>query len=129
MLVAEDGHDLVGLSKYGNDLLHPIVTRIKNLSLLISLVIAVLADQQHAFDREFIASIGERVGDRFRQTEAVNLSLLIREIVIRFLVDIEGPDIMLGNMKAAVARIAADKSTGNVIGMRHRTVNRGQRGN
>ena len=60
MLVAEDGHDLVGLSKYGNDLLHPIVTRIKNLSLLISLVIAVLADQQHAFDRERTLEAGRR---------------------------------------------------------------------
>ena len=71
MFVGEDRHCLSGLSKHFYDRLHQFVPRIKMLAAIVVGVVAMLADQTHAIDREVVASERQRVFYRRINREAV----------------------------------------------------------
>ena len=124
VLVVEYGNRSPGLAKHRDELLHELEARVEDLAFLIARIVAVLADQEHAVDREFAGAVRQRLLDGARQAEAKIARQPARQVIVRDLIDIQRLDILPRNVKATVACVAVDEPAGNVVGVRQRPVDR-----
>src|SRR5262249_34590483 len=110
------------------DLLHHLVARVEDLALVVALVVAVFADEQDALDRQLVAAAGEGVGDGAVNLDAEIPAQFAGQVVFRLLIDIQGADVVFGNVELAAPGVAMDEPAGDVVGVRHRPIDGGKDG-
>jgi len=110
-----------GLAEDGGDLLHHLQARVEDLPLVVARVVAVLADEQDALDRQLVAG-RQGVGDGARDLDAELPADRAGQVVVRRLIDVEGVDVVPGDVQLAAAGVAEDEAAGDVVGVRHRPV-------
>ena len=63
MFVIEHGHASSICAEHLDDFLKELVARVELLSEFVGFIFAVLADQQHGVDRQFVAATAQGFGD------------------------------------------------------------------
>src|SRR5262249_21345921 len=122
VLVAEYRHALARLPEDLDDLLHHLEAGIEDLSLVVAWIVAMFADEQDALNRELVAAERECLGDAARVANPMLAGQLLREIVLRELIDPKRGDLLAWDVEAAFLRIAVEEAAGDMISVRHRPV-------
>ena len=116
VLVVEDGGGLPRGAEDVDDLHEELVARVEVLVLLVRLVLAVLADQEDAVDGQVVRAQGQGLGDGRAQLHLREaLDAILGEVALGALVDVEGDDIHLGAVMAAVPAIPLEEAVDDVL--------------
>ena len=124
MLVVEDRHGASVFLKYLHALLEKFIPRVKNLSLLVARILAVLADEQHCINGEFIAAAAECLGDSGIDSKPEFTRPVPALFPFRSLRYVKRDDLHIWTMPSAFAWITDEKPVGEVLRVREITVNR-----
>ena len=118
MLVVEDRNRASVLAKDVGHLLEEFVARILLLTVFVPGIVAVLSDDQHGIDRQFVASAPQSLGNGRVNRKAKLFRTFHAEVVLRPLINIRGDHIQGRSMPATVGWIADQKALRHVPGVR-----------
>jgi hypothetical protein len=118
VLVAEHRHGSTRGPENLHDTLEIVVSRIELLPPGVVLVVAVLADEEHAIHRELARAKRESILDRFRDAEAMFPGEFPAHVAGTDLLDIRTRDAELREVVLVAHHVPIEEAAGNVIGMR-----------
>jgi hypothetical protein len=128
MLVIEDRDAAPFRLEDFDDVLEELVTRIKRLPEFVARVIAMLADDHHAIDGQFVRTERERVGDAGGKLEIVTFRAAAREIAFGKLIDVKPGEIDPRLLPGTSPRIAECVAIEEVLRVRMLAHNRADEG-
>ena len=117
MLVIEDRNRAPVLAKDVGHLLEELIARILRLLEFALRIIAVLADDQHGVNCEFVSAATQRLSDRRIDGKSKLLGTLAAQVILRLLIDIRRDHIQRWPMPATIDRIADQKPLGHMPSM------------
>src|SRR5262249_37867368 len=118
VLIAEHRHDTTARFKDPDDLAQQPPLRILNAVIFAARIITMLADEEHAIDRQLVATQRQRPRDRVIDRKAVLFRQAAAHIIGRKLIDIGTDELQLRKLTLAIERISLHQPRANHIRMR-----------